>query len=438
MAVWIPPLLIAGHIPSCPHCKKNTHVDVESARWVSFPKLLFGIKHHRYLDTKMYPCRACKCEFTGYNKQSLECDAKELVGYFNFYLATKYAVDDELYSFIVNSPDSSPARIAQHLQRISSDNYFNDYQHYLYAVRASKIKGTPSNVSRHDKRQPQIGAAIQQQIQREEQTQQQSAMARLKTQLWGEMRNLRFKLISIEASLDVSADGPARNKLDFRTLCEQKRSRNSRDLPLPSLGGGKLRKLISVGVHNAVELLDYEDINRVFYSPRTRDAKLYKWKAEAQECFDTKRRKRAELVEAIAAKKDELKQVDSWTLIEESIAPAVLEGEDKLSDVEAMQPRAPQPKPPTELELFSEMTCPTGYNARFMSTSQVNSILETEFRHRKPMQEAKMMGLSGEIFKMDWSYKIAGKTYVYSGPGVCFRPYTSVLNIQNGDGMTLV
>ena len=57
VAAWVPHLLIGGHIPSCPNCKKNTHVDVESARWVSFPKLLYGIKQRRYLDTKMYPCR---------------------------------------------------------------------------------------------------------------------------------------------------------------------------------------------------------------------------------------------------------------------------------------------------------------------------------------------------------------------------------------------
>jgi len=54
------------------------------------------------------------------------------------------------------------------------------------------------------------------------------------------------------------------------------------------------------------------------------------------------------------------------------------------------------------------------------------------------MQEAKMMGLSGDIVKIDWSYKIAGKTHVCTGPGVCFRPYTSMLNVQNGDGLTVL
>jgi len=82
------------------------------------------------------------------------------------------------------------------------------------------------------------------------------------------------------------------------------------------------------------------------------------------------------------------------------------------------------------------MTSPTGCNAHFLSLAQVNSVLEMEFWHRKPMQEAKMMGLSREMLKIDWSYKIAGKTCVCTGPGVCFWPYTSLLNIQNEDGMT--
>jgi len=83
------------------------------------------------------------------------------------------------------------------------------------------------------------------------------------------------------------------------------------------------------------------------------------------------------------------------------------------------------------------MTDPSGCNARFLSASQVNSIQETEFRHRKPMQDAKKMGLTGEILKIDWSYKVAGKTYVYEGPGKCFKPYTNMLNVQNEDGLTL-
>jgi len=54
------------------------------------------------------------------------------------------------------------------------------------------------------------------------------------------------------------------------------------------------------------------------------------------------------------------------------------------------------------------------------------------------MQDAKMMGLSGEILKVDWSCKASGKTYVHTGPGQCFKPYTNMLNVQNEDGLTML
>ena len=40
IASWIPHKLIPGHVPSCPQCGKNRHVDVSKARWVNSPKIL--------------------------------------------------------------------------------------------------------------------------------------------------------------------------------------------------------------------------------------------------------------------------------------------------------------------------------------------------------------------------------------------------------------
>jgi len=54
----------------------------------------------------------------------LQLDADAIIGYFNFYLTTKFAVDDELYSFLTELPDSSPARIARFLQKLDFSNYF--------------------------------------------------------------------------------------------------------------------------------------------------------------------------------------------------------------------------------------------------------------------------------------------------------------------------
>ena len=427
VAPWVPHLLIPQHVPSCPRCKKNTHVDTASARWVAFPKLLYDLTTHKYLDTKLYPCLACNQEFTGYNKESLAVDAKVIVGYFNMYLAGKHTVTPELYSFIVNSLDTSSARIARHLQKLYADNYLSDYQIFLHAVRAERIKSAPTQaVSHFDMRQPTIMAAL------DEQRANATPVNRVRDSLLREIRNLKWLVQSAEAALDLSEDGPARNKLCFRRLLKDKRSRNNQKQPLPSIGVGKLQQLIDLGVNNAVELLQFDDVDGVFWSQRTRDQKLNSWKSEVEVYYSAKRTKARDLVDQLKAKEDELKAVDSWRDIDAALEPATreVEGQSNTEPVEV----AAKPLP----LLFSTMTDPVGYNVRFMTTGQVNSIQECEFRHRKPMQDAKMMGLSGEILKIDWSHKVAGKTYVYTGPGICFKPCTNMLNIQNEDALTIL
>ena len=152
----MPHLLIPHHVPTCPTCRTNTHVDAASSKWIRFPKILHGNKSHKHLDTKLYPCKACGGSFNGYNKTSLELDAKSVIGFFNFYLAEKFAVDEELHSFIVNAPDTSSARIAKHLQKLSADNCFADF-----AARADRIKAAPTtSVSRMDAKQPTIAAVL--------------------------------------------------------------------------------------------------------------------------------------------------------------------------------------------------------------------------------------------------------------------------------------
>lgn len=126
VASWVPHLSMPNHVPTCPRCLRNTHVDVAPSHWIKFPKTLHGIKSHKHLDTKFCPCRSCGQDFNGFNKQSLAADAKSIVGFFNFYLAEKFAADEELHSFVVNAPDTSSARIAKHLQKMTADNHFAD------------------------------------------------------------------------------------------------------------------------------------------------------------------------------------------------------------------------------------------------------------------------------------------------------------------------
>jgi hypothetical protein len=68
VAAWVPHLLIPKQTPSCPHCKKSTDVNVVKARWINFPKILFGTSRYCYLTTVLYPCSLCGRRFAGYNK----------------------------------------------------------------------------------------------------------------------------------------------------------------------------------------------------------------------------------------------------------------------------------------------------------------------------------------------------------------------------------
>ena len=88
LAMWVPHLLIPDFVPTCPTCESNHDVDVDASKWVkSQAKVMYGLKDHRYLDTYNYLCRSCGKHgkhFTGLNPRSMELDANELLGFFNF------------------------------------------------------------------------------------------------------------------------------------------------------------------------------------------------------------------------------------------------------------------------------------------------------------------------------------------------------------------
>ena len=61
----------------------------------------------------------------------------------------------------------------------------------------------------------------------------------------------------------------------------------------------------------------------------------------------------------------------------------------------------------------------------------------TDFLHRKPIQQAKMMGLAAEVMKIDFEYKIVKKVHVYCGVGKAFRPYKCLATVQSEDNQTV-
>ena len=153
IAAWVPELLFENHVPSCPRCKSPRSVNVAGARWINHPKVLFGVSSHRYLDTKLYPCRGCGKRFTGYNRESMHLDEEKYMGFFNFYLSARFAVDEELYSFCSNMYDKSTATIHRVLTGMSTEKYLNDHIYYLHACRANRIKKKAPNIATGDQSQ---------------------------------------------------------------------------------------------------------------------------------------------------------------------------------------------------------------------------------------------------------------------------------------------
>jgi hypothetical protein len=141
VASWVPHKLIPNHIPKCPQCEKNRHIDITKARWVNCPKLLYGVERHRYLDTFLYPCRNCAITFTGYNMKSMQLDAAVYYSFFPFYLGDRYAVDDELYRRIVfESATQATAMVYKRLRDTAYEVYLSDHQMYYCAVGQKKVK----------------------------------------------------------------------------------------------------------------------------------------------------------------------------------------------------------------------------------------------------------------------------------------------------------
>jgi hypothetical protein len=140
LASWVPHLLFQNFVPTCPHCKSKEFVDATRARFVNSPIVLYGAATNRYLDACLYPCNKCNRSFAGYNKQSMQLDASVYYAYFKFYLGPGYAVDQQLYSTIIEeAATESTAMIFRRLKTHAYKRYYSDYQLYLAAVGVNKI-----------------------------------------------------------------------------------------------------------------------------------------------------------------------------------------------------------------------------------------------------------------------------------------------------------
>jgi hypothetical protein len=238
IAAWVPHLLVPNHVPCCPHCKTHKHVDIVKARWINCPKVLYGTSRYRYLDTVLYPCKLCGRRFAGYNKESMHLDSSLYYGFFTFYLGHGFAVDDELYRFVIESANTaSTASIEKKLKRIAYDAYYEDHQLYLTAIGLKKI--------RPKKKQKTIDELFPAK----------STSTELQSLL-----NLRARCSSELSKAKVAytaAVNKSKNDLAFKNMIGDKENHNvhGRRNYLPGLGATKLRKLIEAGIDTCQELL---------------------------------------------------------------------------------------------------------------------------------------------------------------------------------------
>jgi hypothetical protein len=125
-AVWVPQLLLPNFVPTCPHSKSNRFVSPSKACLQNSPKVLFGLKEHRYLDTLLYLCQSCKRCFGGYHPGSMRENMARFQGFFIFHFSGRFAVDKEMFSFLVSSSDLATPKICRIWEQMAVNAYLHD------------------------------------------------------------------------------------------------------------------------------------------------------------------------------------------------------------------------------------------------------------------------------------------------------------------------
>jgi hypothetical protein len=405
VAVWVPHLLKPNHVPCCPHCKRNTHVDVVKSRWINYPKVLYGIQSHKYLDTKLYPCKKCNKHFAGYNRLSMQLDATTYHGIFDFYVGHGYAVDEELFGTILEqSAEQSTASIYKRLKRLAYNKYYSDYRLYLAAVGTEKIEVAPRKGSRMtDFMSDPLEDA--------------------------EMKRLRKSKVDKASAMNLAllrrnnAQQMAESDVSFESMLSKKDNHNIHGEAniLRGLGGTKLRYLM-----NELQVFSMKQLQQL--DPRKfprQEEKIIGWQLKVDEFYEA-RLERLDVAE---------KEFHDTNEEYERAVEAFQQYEAGMVDIST--PDNEDEELPELPPLFSKFDEKVGYNGKFLSKYRINSIVTSVFQHRKRFQECKMKGLCAEILKIDFNYKLARKIRVWLKQGASFGPYQCIVTIQNEEGMTV-
>lgn len=220
----------------------------------------------------------------------------------------------------------------------------------------------------------------------------------------------------------------------LQDVLDWKRHGNKRNPPMCGIGEGKVSLSMHHGVQTAKEVLDWDGLPELVKrnSPGARSewkAMLRRWKDIVRAELDSCREKLDTLKAALAGKENDL-------TLKEVMKDAL--AEDNQDTLNVAPPPPPVLPNPPEIPLFSkELFDVNGHNARTMSKRAINSLVVSEFNHRKNVQDAKMMGLQAHVLRMDFNCKIAKKICVLKGRGDSFVPFKSFASIQNEDALAM-
>ena len=368
IAAWVPDKLFEHHVPCCPRCRSNRYVDVKGARWINTPKILFGVSTHKYLDTKLYPCRGCSKRFTGYNRESMAVDHDKYMGFFNFYLSSRFAADEELIAFVSNMYDKSTATIQRVLTAMTTEKYLSDHIYYLHACRANRIKKTATNVI--DGGQSTLDPLLENLSEAPTAPPAERTLLRLKS----DFKRTRLNLLLAESN--------ARNPIHFGDLIKTKSGRNKLVTKgmLASVGKGKLQQLIDAGFETGKDLVAYNGIHHNWsHTARRRDA-FRSTRKQVQDIFES----RNGVVFALQQELNRLQEQIDKQQEEVDLQGIIVDdrGDNRQRAIINSLEERTQP--------FSKMTNSNGYNARIISSARIDNILQAHFLQRKPMAQSKI------------------------------------------------
>jgi len=230
-SVWLPHMVVPNCVPTCYCCCAKAGVDVGRFRWVKHPKVLHGVKTHRYLDSVCHWCTPCNQEFLAWDEAVLESDADEITGILNFRLSNGFAVDEELYSFVVTHGTDTTTLAHERLKALHSDHWVHHATICHRAGLAKRVKPIPKR------------GRIEKMLTNKPES---AAQKRRKTLRWEHMV-LHRKVVSAQTSFDAD--------INFKSIIHRKENRNTIGETLPGIGKAKCQTLVSRGINTAKELL---------------------------------------------------------------------------------------------------------------------------------------------------------------------------------------